>query len=227
VKSDKIKKKAYRGVIFDMDGTLTRTNELIFAAFNYIAERYLNSSLTPDEIIRMFGPPEDHAILTMVGDARYESALKDLYDFYREHHDRMARLYDGMFDTLSLLHRGGVSLGIFTGKGRVTTDITLRAFQIEKYFSSVVTGHDVDKHKPSGEGILRALEQMGIGKEDAVMIGDSVSDVTASHEAGVDIATVLWDSYGYEKVVQLETDYRFHTVDEFREWIRGWLNHSV
>ena len=54
-----------------------------------------------------------------------------------------------------------------------------------------------------------------------VMVGDSVADVRASHEAGVKIASVLWDSYSKEKVLQMNADYVFHDVDEFSHWLRG------
>jgi phosphoglycolate phosphatase-like HAD superfamily hydrolase len=53
------------------------------------------------------------------------------------------------------------------------------------------------------------------------MVGDSVGDVKASHEAGVKVAAVLWDSYSREKVLQMKTDYVFHDVKEFSEWLRG------
>jgi len=51
--------KKFEGIIFDIDGTLTSTNELIFASFNHVASKYLNKKLTNEEIISLFGPPED------------------------------------------------------------------------------------------------------------------------------------------------------------------------
>jgi len=51
------------------------------------------------------------------------------------------------------------------------------------------------------------------------MIGDSVSDVKASKEAGIKIASVLWDSYGREKVKEMESDFYFHSVEALREFL--------
>ncbi len=51
------------------------------------------------------------------------------------------------------------------------------------------------------------------------MIGDSVADVKASKEAGVKIASVLWDSYGYEEVKTMESDYYFYSVEELNYFI--------
>jgi len=50
-------------------------------------------------------------------------------------------------------------------------------------------------------------------------IGDSISDVKASKEAGVKIASVLWDSHREEKVKTMQSDYYFHSVKELREFI--------
>jgi len=51
------------------------------------------------------------------------------------------------------------------------------------------------------------------------MIGDSVSDVKASREAGIKIASALWDSYGTEEVKSLGSDYYFHSVEELRKFL--------
>lgn len=52
----------FKGIIFDIDGTLTSTNELIFNSFNHIFHKYFNKLLTHDEIISLFGPTEDEII---------------------------------------------------------------------------------------------------------------------------------------------------------------------
>jgi len=56
----------FDGFIFDIDGTLTSTNQLIFDSFNFIAKKYLNKSFTDEEIISMFGPTEDVILKKMV-----------------------------------------------------------------------------------------------------------------------------------------------------------------
>ncbi len=53
------------------------------------------------------------------------------------------------------------------------------------------------------------------------MIGDSVSDVKAAKDAGVKIASVLWDSYGIEEVKLLQSDYYFHSVEELKSFLQN------
>ena len=65
-------------VIFDMDGTLTRTNQLIFASFNHVAEKYLGIRLSPEEIIALFGPPEEGGLSRLLGSAHAPDAMDEL-----------------------------------------------------------------------------------------------------------------------------------------------------
>lgn len=202
-----------------MDGTLTRTNQLIFDTFNHVSDIYLNRRYSPEEITAMFGPPENIAIQRLVDAADTEHAMRDFYNYYTEHHETKADLYDGIREVLEKLRSADIMLALFTGKGRLSTEITLEKFGLHEYFPVVVSGNDVIKHKPAGEGIRRALDKMNLTETDAIMIGDSVADVKASREAGIDIALALWDSYSYERVIQYETRYRFYTIAELNRWI--------
>ena len=207
----------FDGFIFDIDGTLTSTNQLIFDYFNFIAKKYLDRSFTDEEIIAMFGPTEDVILKDWCGD-KFEEARKDYYKFYSDNH-RKAKLYPGMKEILDYLKSKNYPLGIFTGKGREATMITLRKLKVDHYFDLIVTGDDVENHKPSPEGILKFVNHFGLRKERVLMVGDSVSDVKASKEAGIKVASALWDSYAHEKVKTLQSDYYFHTVEELKEFL--------
>ena len=211
-------------VIFDMDGTLTQTNELIFASFNHVALKYIGKILSPPEIIALFGPPEEGALRRMFGEQNVPGAMDELCDFYRAHHKEMARLHTGMDDMLRYLKQKGVRLAVFTGKGKRTATITLEEFGIAEYFDLIVSGNDVVKHKPHPEGIARVLEAFTLKPEEVLMVGDSLTDLKASRAAGVKIASVLWDSYDREQVLQAKTDFVFHTVGEMLDWLRAHLN---
>jgi HAD superfamily hydrolase (TIGR01509 family) len=213
-------------IIFDLDGTLTQTNELIFATFNHVTEKYIGKTYKPDEITKMFGPPEEIAIERLIGKERIDEAMYDFYSFYEKHHPRMANAYDGIRETLEYLKSKQLRLAIFTGKGKRSTLISLDILGIKNYFDTVITGSDVENHKPSAEGITKVMKEFGVAPHQVLMVGDAVADVKAAHEAGVKIAAVLWDSYGKDKVMQLEVDYTFHNVPEFFGWLKKSLNNS-
>jgi len=209
--------KLFDGFIFDVDGTLTSTNQLIFDSFNFIAKKYLNKTFTDEEIVAMFGPTEDVILKEWCGE-KYDEARKDYYKFYSDNH-WMAKLYPGIKEILDYLKSKNYPLGIFTGKGREATMITLRKLGVDHYFDLIVTGDDVENHKPSAEGILKFVKHFRLENERVLMIGDSVSDVKASKDAGIKVASALWDSYAHEKVKTLQSDYYFHSVDELKEFL--------
>ena len=209
--------KLFDGFIFDIDGTLTSTNQLIFDSFNFIAKKYLGRSFSDDEIISMFGPTENVILKELCGD-NFEEAKKEYYTYYSKNHWK-AKLYPGIKDILDYLKNKKFPLGIFTGKGRQASLITLRKLEIDNYFDLIVTGDDVTNHKPSAEGILKFVEHFNLKNESVLMIGDSVSDVKASREAGIKIASVIWDSYAQEKVKTMQSDYYFYSVKELSQFL--------
>jgi pyrophosphatase PpaX len=212
--------KRYDCIIFDMDGTLTQTNQLIYDTFNHIAGRYINKHLTNTEIHALFGPPEEICIENMIGTQNAGTAMAEYYSFYRNEHERLAVLYPGIIEILDFLRSQQVRLALFTGKGRRTTDITLEQFAISSYFEMTVTGDDVDEFKPSGNGIRKILERFSLPSGSVLMVGDAVADIKAARETGVEIASVVWDSYGKEDVLNLSPDHLFNDVGSFYEWLK-------
>lgn len=211
-------------VIFDMDGTLTRTNELIFESFNYVAEKYAGKTLAPKEIIALFGPPEEGGLSRVVGEDAVDDALDDLCGYYQRNHSRLASLHPGIEDMLRFLKSRGVKLAIFTGKGKRTASITLEELKIAPYFDLVISGSDVVNHKPHHEGITKVIERLSLQADDVLMVGDTVGDVKASRGAGVRVAAVLWDSYDRDRVLAAGADYVFHDVNEMRRWFESHIN---
>lgn len=214
-------------VIFDVDGTLTRTNDLIFASFNHVAEKYLGKSFSEQQIISLFGPPEEGALAKVFGPDLLDAVMEDLLVFYRAHHEKMAGLHHGVDGVLRYLKEHGVKLAVFTGKGKRTADITLEALHIREYFDYVVSGNDVVLHKPHGEGIMKILQHFALPKDHVVMVGDSMADVKAARSAGVPMAAVLWDSYDAPRVLNAGTEWVFYSVEEMQQWCRGHVNGGV
>jgi len=214
--------KTFSGIIFDIDGTLTSTNELIFASFNHVMNKYLNKTMTNNEIISLFGPTEDVILEDFTG-SDFPQAREDYYNYYSQNHT-MADLYPGIMEILTFLKSKKIPLSIFTGKGRDAATITLNKLKIYDKFDMIVTGDDVKDHKPSPEGILMFIDKFKLDKNSVLMIGDSPSDIKAAHSAGVKIASVLWDSYSKDKVLEMESDYIFNTVGELKEFIKTSFN---
>lgn len=207
----------FKGIIFDIDSTLTYTNQLIFDSFNFITKKYLGKAYSNQEVIALFGPTED-VIFKQLFPSQFEQVKNDYYNYYHQNHN-IALLYDGIKDLLIDLKNAKCILGIYTGKGRTSSLITLNFLGVRELFDLIVTGDDVKNHKPSPEGILKFINEFGLNKNEVVMIGDATSDIIAAQDAGVEIASVIWDSYSIEKVKELNPNNCFSTVEELRKFL--------
>ncbi|MFA7228881.1 MAG: HAD-IA family hydrolase [Melioribacteraceae bacterium] len=213
----------FDGIIFDIDGTLTSTNELIFATFRHVTEKYLNKKVTDEEIISLFGPTED-VILKEFMKENYDEARKDYMDFYEAKHHLMADVYPGIKEVLQFIKSKKIPLSIYTGKGRDSSVITLKKIGVYEQFDMIVTGDDIADHKPSPEGIDVFVEKFNLDRKRVLMIGDAPADILAARSAGVKIASVVWDSYAREKVLGMKSDFVFETVDDLLAFLMENLN---
>ncbi|MBN2571345.1 MAG: HAD-IA family hydrolase [Ignavibacteriales bacterium] len=217
--------RMFDGFIFDLDGTLASTNKIIFASFNFVIKKYLGKEYTDEEIISLFGPTEDTILKKFTGN-QYPQARKDYYHFYEMHHDKMVTQYPQLIKIIKKIKNQNIPLGIFTGKGKESTNITLKKINAYKYFDLIITGDDVAEHKPHPEGINKFIEKFGIKNERVLMIGDAPTDIKAAKSANVKIASVLWDSYSRSLILNENNfDYVFHTIAEFKNFINEQLSY--
>lgn len=208
----------FDGFIFDVDGTLTSTNELIFSSFNHVTQKYLNRKVSSEEIIAMFGPTED-VILKKWMKKDYHEARKDYFDFYSSKHQSMAEIYPGMYDILQFIKSKNIPLSIYTGKGKDSAEITLKEIGVYHFFDMIVTGDDVKEFKPSREGVDMFIKAYNLDRNRVLMIGDAPADIIAAHSSGIKAASVLWDSYAKDKVLLMNSDYYFETVEDFKRFL--------
>jgi len=212
--------KKFDGVIFDIDGTLASTNELICASFNHIAGKYLQRQFSWKEIQSLFGPTEDEIIKDLMKE-NFEEARKDYHDYYSAKHSAMAEIYPGMKEIVFKLKKQGVLLSIYTGKGRKSSEITLKEFGIFDYFDMIVSGDDINGQKPSPDGIEVFILKYNLPKDKVLMVGDAPPDILAARNAGIQVASVIWDSYAKERVLEMKSDFVFNSVQELDRFLTG------
>jgi len=210
--------KQFDGIIFDIDGTLTSTFDLIFASFNHVTDKYFGKIFTNEEIQKEFGPTEDVILKKWFKD-RYDIAREDYYKFYDNKHHEMADIFPGMPDLLKQIKEKNIILATNTGKGRDSSIITLNKIGVFDYFDEIITGDEVENHKPAPDGIFLFLEKYNLPKEKVLMIGDSWVDIAAAQSAGVKSAAVLYDEYSNKDFKKYKPDYSFHTVGELSKFI--------
>ena len=205
------------GMIFDLDGTLTDTFRVCFAAFREALQPFTGRTYTDDEIMARFGPSEEGMLQRWVPD-RWEACLQHYLAAYEREHRRMARTFPGVEAALTLLESRGVRLAVVTGRGPHSTAISLAQFGLAPYFDSVETGSTEGPVKP--RCIRRVLDRWAVPPERVAYLGDVPSDVEASRIAGVRPLAAAWEERSDSEALRaLDPLAVFDTVPQFIRWI--------
>jgi pyrophosphatase PpaX len=198
--------------LFDFDGTLADSVELIMASFRH-ATAHVLGHVPADEVLRAgIGLPLIDQMQTL--DA---ARAQELYESYVEHnmacHDDLLRPYPGVDALLAGLRADGKRLAVVTSKRRETARLGLRVLGLDG-FEVVVGWEDTATHKPGPEPLLRALELMDAAPAEAVYVGDTAWDMRAGRAAGVATAAVLWGVAGREELEAEHPDLVFSAASE-------------
>lgn len=180
-------------IIWDLDGTLVNSMPVTFEAFNDGIEAFLGRRLLPSEIKKHFGPAEDEVVANIVG---RENAAKCYEIVCQSLIERLQQIapFDGIIEALEALKSKGHQSAIFTGRGRLGTDIILNHLSWQTRFDLIVTSNEVKNTKPHPEGIFQLCKKLNFDPHDAIMIGDSPLDVKAGKDAGAETLGCVWDT---------------------------------
>jgi phosphoglycolate phosphatase len=127
-------------------------------------------------------------------DADFDHAYPIFLDLYAENTSERSILYPGVREGLDWLRSAGYPLGCVTNKAAQFTLPLLRDLGVYDHFGLVISGDSLPRKKPDPMPLLHATAHFGVAPGDALMVGDSVSDVKAARAAGFGIVCM---SYGY------------------------------
>jgi phosphoglycolate phosphatase len=156
-------------------------------------------------------------------EADFERALPIFLELYRQNTSGRSFLYPGIREGLDYLEGAGYALGCVTNKAAQFTEPLLRDLGVHHYFGIVISGDTLPRKKPDPLPLLHAAEYFGVDPGDALMVGDSVSDVTAARAAGFGIICM---SYGYNHGVDIRDANPDAVIDSLTE-IRGLLERAA
>ncbi len=209
-----------KAVIFDLDGTLANTLPLCIQAFRQSVEPLINRSISDADIIATFGPSEEGTIMALAPN-HYDKGVADYLHYYEQLHDMCPIPFDGIKEILQVLKDKGVHIAMVTGKGKYSTDISLRHFKLTHFFETIETGSPKGARK--AEGIQIILDRLtNINNDEVIYVGDAPSDITASRQVGVPVIAAGWaDTAEPEKLQELKPDEMFYTIKDFENWLLG------
>jgi pyrophosphatase PpaX len=180
-------------ILFDLDGTLVDSNEIIIQSFKETFKYYQpNIEYTRNQIIEMIGPPLKETFKIVSEETKVINEMIDYYrTFYQKHEFEYIKLYDNVIETLEKLSKLSVNLGIVTTKFEESAMPSIKLFSIDKYIKNYSFLGSVPEHKPSPEPIFYVLNQFN-NVDEALMIGDNPSDIFAGQNAGILTCGIEW-----------------------------------
>jgi phosphoglycolate phosphatase len=201
-----------RALLFDLDGTLIDSAPDMAATVNFVRARYGFPLLSLEDVIAAIGEGVENLMSRTVpvpGDEKVR--------IYREHHEAhcldATRLYPGVREGLLSL-ASQLSLAVVTNKPAAFTRKILEGLGVAAAFRAVVGGDSGAGRKPDPGPVRLALEQMNAPPWDAVLAGDSPSDLVAGRAAGTATCAVTW---GYRSIDLLLAERPDHVARSFAE----------
>lgn len=207
-------------VLFDLDGTLINTNELIIASYLHTLNIYYPNQYTREQIITLMGLPLDETFEKMGVDVgRMDEYIKT----YREHnlanHEKYVYAFEGVLETIDVLSKNNIQIGIVSTKNSKAIRLGLEITKLLPYFPTIIGIDDIEKPKPDPEPILKALKLLDAKPEHTIMVGDSRYDIEAGKNAGVKTAGVAWTIRGREYLASFNPDYVLDNMTDLLEII--------
>jgi len=197
-------------ILFDLDGTLVDSNELILETFRLTLATYFPQiTFSRSELIDMVGPPLYETFGKLTNDLSLVNTMINNYrHVYRQIEFDYIHLYPGVIDALRYFHEHLFHIAIITTKFKESAAPCLSYYNINQYFDLIIGLEDVASPKPNPEAVLKALNFFH--SHNAVMIGDNISDLLAGKNAGILTCGVNWS---YKRDLLIKTNPEFWIKD--------------
>lgn len=203
----------YKAYLFDFDYTLANSEKGIVMCFQHVLKNNGYNNVTDDEIKKTIGMTlkDEFTIFTGITD---DDELEKLRLEYVAKADEVMVANTKFFpETLPMLERlknDGVFVGIISTKFRYRIEDTLKNYGVAQDVNIIIGGEDVSVAKPDPQGLLMAIEKLGVSKGEVLYIGDSIIDAKTAQSASVDFAGVTtgtttkgdFEQYPYKLIMQ-------------------------
>lgn len=204
----------YDTLVFDFDGTLVDTIDLIVASYRAAWTAAKRPVPALPEIRRRIGLPLDE-VLAEFGDSADVDAMRAVYrERFLEGLETETRLYAGVPELLGRLGARGLRLGIATSRKMPSLRRLLDVHGIARHFTALASRSCVELGKPHPEMLWRVVGELGAARERTLLVGDTDHDVAMGRAAGVDTCAVTWGAQDEAALRAAEPTYLARTPDD-------------
>ncbi|WP_080873324.1 pyrophosphatase PpaX [Oceanobacillus timonensis] len=201
-----------RTILFDLDGTLINTNELIRASFEHTFDTF-DMHFTPEEIKNLNGPPLQETFYD-INPELSEQMVSVYREFNMGEHDRYVEAFPDVYETINKLYDKGITLGIVSTKIKKTVMMGLELTGLTDFFSVIITYDDVVHKKPDPEPVEKAIRLLDATPETTLMVGDNFHDIVSGQRAGTQTAAVSWSEKTEDFLKNYHPTYYLDTMQD-------------
>ena len=210
----------YKGILFDLDGTLLDTSGLIIHTFEYTFEKVLNKKISRAEILRYWGVPLADAMQELSPD-HWQELLRVYREYNVTKHDELVRPFPHVNETLEQLSQMGIKCAVVSSKLATVVKQGLKLYNIDKHFIEIIGAEHCTHHKPHPEPVCRGLAALNMTAQDCIMVGDTEFDIRSAQAAGVKTVAVSWSLlYPQPLLEQVTPDYIIHNISEILKIVK-------
>jgi pyrophosphatase PpaX len=209
-----------KAVLFDFDGTIVDTTELIYQSMRHAAGEVLGHEPSREVLMANVGQPLPRQ-MELLDPEKAEELLETYHLYNDEHHEGLIRKFPNVETSLTRLRDAGLAIAVVTSKRRSSVEMALSSFPgLKKVVDVFVTMEDTTEHKPHPAPLLKGLELLGnVPPEKAAYVGDAPFDVDAAHAAGVMSVAVSWGAFTQEALHAAGPDHLFKDLDSAVEFL--------
>ena len=193
-------------VVFDFDGTLADTSELIINSFQTVYKKFFGEEKPVEYISQFFGEP-----LKVTIEREFPQPFEDVFNEYREYQsgkfNNDVKLFNNAAEILQYLKSKNIKTAIVTSRMRESVIKALNYFNIDKYFDVVIAVNDTINHKPHPEPLLKAINLLGTSPDKTLFVGDSRFDMECAINSNVTPILCGWHKLSKELKNQYNIKY--------------------
>lgn len=207
-----------KGVLFDFDGTLANTIDLIVATFEHTCDTALGFKPARQRIVDTIGLPLGDA-LELLSDIHEEERILELRQIYgafnAANHDIMIKPIPGVTELLPKLKERGIKLAVVTSKKAYMLERGMQCLGMLPYIDTTVSVLDTERGKPAPDPMLLACERLGLAPRECLSVGDSPFDLQSGNAAGCVTVAVEYTQLNWQNLLeQGKPDYTIaHPLD--------------
>ena len=202
-------------IIFDMDGTLINSGDVITNTINYVRKNLGLDEIEKELMLQELNNPDINSAEYFYGTSEFTDLQTKLFtEYYDENCVKDISLYDGIYDLLEYLKEEKYTLSVATNASSDFAIKMLKSLDIYKFFSYVVGSNMVKNPKPKPDMLEKTLEKLNFKVGDSVLIGDSLKDTRSAKSIKMDYILVNWGFTKYENEISNINDLKKRLINK-------------